>query len=254
MAFAFGWIKIFNNYFGSNEFYLSSDYKEIKDMNCINRNKDNICNITKEPCPLATDEEYSCNNYDELPDFKGFQKIPRLSRDIVISEKIDGSCGVIYINENNEIFAGSKNRWLDEHNENYGFWHWVMEHKKELINLGKGYHYGEWMGKGINRNYGLKEKRFYLFNTKKWAVMCGNNPQPEIEGKSYCPFCCYVVPILYEGLFDTNKINEILENLKIHGSYAVEKFMKPEGIIMYHLASGYYFKKTIYNDNNPKSI
>lgn len=39
------------------------------------------------------------------PVFQGFKKIPRLSRDIIITEKIDGTNGLIYIDENNNIFA-----------------------------------------------------------------------------------------------------------------------------------------------------
>jgi len=64
---------------------------------------------------------------NDLPEFRGFSKISRLSREIIITEKIDGTNGVIYIDESNNIFAGSRNRWLwgsiqDEiHNDNYGF-------------------------------------------------------------------------------------------------------------------------------------
>jgi hypothetical protein len=49
---------------------------------------------------------------NSFPEFKEFKKIPRLSREIIITEKIDGTNGVIYIDENNNIFAGSRNRWL----------------------------------------------------------------------------------------------------------------------------------------------
>ena len=93
-----------------------------------------------------------------FPEFKGFKKIARLSRDNIITEKIDGTNGVIFIDENNNIFAGSKNIWLGDHTDNHGFWHWVMDNKEELLKLGKGYHYGEWWGKGIQRGYGLNEK------------------------------------------------------------------------------------------------
>lgn len=83
-----------------------------------------------------------------FPEFQGFKKIPRLSREITITEKIDGTNGLIFIDENNNIFAGSKSRWLwgsiqDEiHNDNHGFANWVKTNKEELLKLGKGYHYG----------------------------------------------------------------------------------------------------------------
>jgi hypothetical protein len=182
-----------------------------------------------------------------LPEFKEFKKIPRLSREIIITEKIDGTNGLIYIDETNELFIGSRNRWLDEHSDNHNFWHWATENKEELLRLGKGYHYGEFWGNGIQRGYNLPkgEKRFSLFNAGKWIK---DKNIILKEKQKYCPACCYVVPILYEGIFDTQEIFNILKLLEIGGSHASPNFMKPEGIIIYHKAGGYYFKKTIEND------
>jgi hypothetical protein len=182
-----------------------------------------------------------------FPDFHEFKKIPRLSREIIVTEKIDGTNGVIYIDENNNIFAGSRKRWLwgsiqDEiHNDNYGFAQWVKANKEELLKLGVGYHRGEWMGQGIQRNYGLKEKRFYLFNTHEWS------------DESVRPKCCLVVPVIGVLEFNTEKIDVLLGWLKAHGSVAVPNFMKPEGIVIYHTAVGQYFKKTIENDEKAKN-
>jgi hypothetical protein len=199
-----------------------------------------------------------------FPEFKEFKKIPRLSREIVITEKIDGTNGLIYINEKNEISAGSRSRWLDDHNDNHGFWHWVVDNKKELLKLGKGYHYGEWWGKGIQRGYNLQEKRFSLFNTNKWIEKPGLTDYLTLEylkdlkfrtknnKLEYCPDCCYIVPILYVGMFDTSIIQSILDELEQYGSKALGGFMKPEGIIIYHRAGNYYFKKTIENDEKGK--
>jgi len=205
-----------------------------------------------------------------IPEFQEFRKIPRLSREIIITEKIDGTNGLIYINDDcTEIYAGSKSRWLDDHNDNAGFYHWVMENKEELMKLGKGYHYGEWWGKGIQRNYGLTEKRFSLFNVGRWVdyrnIPCGQFPREYEEfylGKlkeeskndklEYCPKCCYVVPILYRGMFDTQIIKDTLTKLTMNGSLAVPGFMNPEGVVIYHVPSRYYFKKTIKNDEKGK--
>ena len=181
-----------------------------------------------------------------FPEFQGFSKIPRLSREIIISEKIDGTNGIIYIDELNNIFAGSRTRWLwgsiqDEiHNDNHGFAQWVKLNQDELRKLGKGFHYGEWWGKGIQRGYGLPEKLFSLFNVSKW-----NDPLIR-------PSCCYVVPILYQGIFDTELINATLQQLKMKGSYASPGYMNPEGIVIYHIAGNYLFKKTILNDEKGK--
>ena len=50
------------------------------------------------------------------PEFKGFSKIPRLNREIIITEKIDGTNGQIYVPEDptEPIFAASRNRWLTD--------------------------------------------------------------------------------------------------------------------------------------------
>lgn len=221
--------------------------------------------------------------------FQKFDKIPRLSRDIVITEKIDGTngqiynCGLIEISnsfagdyQNQEsytlafiekyclyrdfenglyMFAGSRTRWLDcsGSGDNYGFAKWVKANAEELMKLGEGRHYGEWWGKGIQRNYGLDEKRFSLFNVGRWIKLEEGEGLKEDSKLKECPKCCSVVPILYEGIFDTNKIDEVLKDLEINGSKASLKFFKnAEGIIIYHIASGRLFKKTIKNDEKPK--
>ena len=119
-----------------------------------------------------------------MTDFVGFSKIARLSREMVITEKIDGTNGCIFIGEDGEFLVGSRSRWITPENDNHGFARWVYDHKNELMSLGPGRHFGEWWGSGIQRGYGLTkgEKRFSLFNVKRW--------------KEERPSCCYVVPVL----------------------------------------------------------
>lgn len=176
----------------------------------------------------------------EKVEFHGFGKIPRLTRECVITEKIDGTNGSIYIGEDGTFLVGSRTRWIGLSTDNHGFASWCLDNKEELMKLGPGHHFGEWWGMGIQRNYGLKEKRFSLFNTHKWI---DSNIRPK---------CCHIVPILYTGMFDTNMIDMVLDKLKEHGSYAEEGFMKPEGIVIYHTAGNQLFKKTIENDEKPK--
>jgi len=203
-----------------------------------------------------------------FPEFQTFKKIPRLSRDITISEKLDGSNGVIYIDEKNNILAGSRNRWLWsslENNEiekdNFGFGGWVRDNQLELLKLGKGYHYGEIIGSGIQRNYGLKERRFYLFNTSKWCMwdeepkLISIDPKTKVEKyQQKAPECCYIVPILYSGIFSENAILDSLALLDSLGSSAVPGFKPAEGIVIYFPSCRYYFKKTIKNDEIPKGV
>lgn len=174
-------------------------------------------------------------------DFTEFKKIPRLSRECVITEKIDGTNASICITEDGQFLVGSRKRWITPEDDNYGFARWAMENKEELLKLGTGHHFGEWFGSKIQRTYGLKEKRFYLFNTGKW-----NN-----ENK---PTCCGVVPVLYQGIFNTTIVDFCIEMLKAKGSTAVPGFMKPEGIVIYHTAGNLYFKKTVEKDESPKGL
>lgn len=183
-----------------------------------------------------------------MEEFRMFEKIPRLTRECVVTEKIDGTNAQIFIGEDGEFLTGSRKRWITPENDNYGFSRWAHEHKDELMQLGPGRHFGEWWGQGIQRKYGLDEKRFSLFNVDRWT-------DSGEEGKERVPACCHVVPILYKGMFDsvlTFVIDYIMAKLENEGSYASPGFMDPEGIIILHKDSGYMFKKTIKNDSEPK--
>lgn len=176
-------------------------------------------------------------------EFKPFPKIARLSRDIIITEKIDGANASICIGEDGEFLIGSRNRWITPENDNMGFAKWAMENKDELSKLGVGHHFGEWWGSGIQRGYNLPkgEKRFSLFNVSRWGDILIR------------PSCCSVVPTLYSGMFGEIHILTALELLAQYGSIASPGFMKPEGIVIFHSSQGFLFKKTIEKDDSPKS-
>lgn len=191
-------------------------------------------------------------------EFTGFPKMARLSRECVITEKVDGTNGCIRITEEGEFLVGSRTRWITPEDDNHGFAKWAYEHKEELMQLGSGQHFGEWYGEGIQRRYGLTEKRFVLFNTIRWCLY-GTEPQrietadPRIEKyQEVLPVCCGLVPILYRGIFDTREVDKAIEFLKVNGSQAAPGFMKPEGIVVFHIAAGIGFKKTIEKDEKPK--
>jgi hypothetical protein len=177
-----------------------------------------------------------------MTEFQEFGKIARLSRNCVITEKIDGTNACVYIGEDGEFMTGSRNRWIKPEDDNYGFSRWAHEHKEELLTLGPGRHFGEWWGSGIQRGYGLTgdDKRFSLFNTSRW-----NAATPP-------PACCGVVPVLFSGIFTSTAADEALEILKAWGSSAAQGYMRPEGVVVYHVAGRVYFKKTIEKDEEPK--
>lgn len=173
-----------------------------------------------------------------LPEFQSFARIPRLKRDCVISEKIDGTNAQVWISDDlSVVAAGSRNRWLTPESDNYGFAAWVRAHAEELRALGPGHHYGEWWGSGIQRRYGLSEKRFSLFNTSRWTE---NQP----------PACCGVVPVLYKGPFSTEAVEGALNQLRDKGSVAAPGFMNPEGVVVFLAAAGHLFKVTLDGDGH----
>jgi hypothetical protein len=172
-------------------------------------------------------------------EFEGFPKISRWSREVVVTEKIDGTNAQIVVSDDGtQVFAGSRTRWITPQDDNFGFARWVQENSQELLRLGPGRHFGEWWGAGIQRGYGLKEKRFSLFNTHRWGAER--------------PSCCSVVPVLYQGNLDDMNIGGILFDLEVKGSIAAPGFMKPEGVVIFHTASGALFKKTVDKDHEPK--
>lgn len=208
---------------------------------------------------------------NETNSFEPFSKIARLSRECVITEKIDGTNAQIFIWDQEKngppvlgipwigdatdgkilIAAGSRNRWITPEADNYGFARWVRDNAEHLVHLGPGRHFGEWWGNGIQRGYGLKEKRFSLFNTARWK------PAPNNGGVFFDQTIILlpglsVVPVLSCGEFNTLIIEYLLNMLRGEGSVAAPGFMNPEGIVIWHEAARVLFKKTIIGDAQPK--
>lgn len=178
------------------------------------------------------------------PAFQPWPKIARLMRECVITEKLDGTNAAIGVLEDGRVYAQSRNRLITPEDDNYGFARWVHANAPLLRDtLGIGLHFGEWWGAGIQRGYGLKEKRFSLFNTALWND--GNlSPLRDIGVR--------VVPTLYTGLFDTMVTDQKLIELRMNGSVAAPGFMNPEGIVIWHDAARVMFKRTIVGDEKPK--
>jgi hypothetical protein len=197
-------------------------------------------------------------------EFQGFPKIPRLKREIEVTEKIDGTNAQIALFEMTEhsvyevaaldpncvrifrdletplaLYVGSRNRWIKPEDDNFGFAKWVDEHRDELLALGPGRHFGEWWGQGIQRRYGLDEKRFSLFNTGRWTVDDDTHRCVQVP-------CCHVVPVLMSGMDIAP--DESLSLLREFGSVAAPGFMNPEGIVVFHTASRGHYKLTLEGD------
>jgi hypothetical protein len=204
-----------------------------------------------------------------MSEFRKFGSIPRLVRGCVVTEKIDGTNGCIVVEEywgqskeevpfatyvSGEpvegapdflIYAQSRNQIVTpgKKTDNHGFAGWVWANAQALVTaLGPGYHYGEWWGQGVQRGYGLTEKRFSLFNTGRWT-------EEGVQSVSGLPNLS-VVPVLYEGIFRELALMEVTNSLALEGSVAAPGFMDPEGIIVYHQAARQLFKYTLDGDGH----
>lgn len=191
-----------------------------------------------------------------LPDFVEFPPIMRLSRQMLITEKIDGTNASVTITEDGRVAAGKRSGYIFDPVDNFGFPAWVDAHREELLGLGPGRHFGEWWGWKIQRGYGLAkdERRFSLFNVRRWSDEYPWERPEAVDGpRRVRPVCCHVVPILYHGEFDTNHVIDVMALLKQQGSKAAPGFMKPEGVVIFHNAGdGTLFKKTFEKDEEGK--
>jgi len=224
-----------------------------------------------------------------MPDlnFQAWPKIARLHKDILITEKIDGTNAAVLIvplpegtqidpaapetgrqlvgeslsgvpggynakffTRNGDFFllaAQSRKRLITPESDNFGFAQWAFDNAAELVDLlGAGRHYGEWWGSGVQRGYGLPKgrKRFSLFNVAKhenaldayWHAY--GDDVPELHDQ------LDVVPVLYEGPFSEQAIEDAMQRLDDHGSVASPGFKPPEGVVVYHTAANTAFKWT----------
>lgn len=180
--------------------------------------------------------------------FEPFPKIPRWSNQhIIITEKIDGTNAQIVINDDcTEFKCGSRSRWITPEDDNFGFASWCDRNRECILKLGKGQHFGEWWGLGIQRCYNMHKRSFSLFNTLRWAA---EDQQEKLSAMADIS----VVPILYQGPFSETAIDDTMDKLWAEGSKAAPGFQNPEGVVIYMPGSRTLFKKT-FGDNLPKYL
>lgn len=215
-------------------------------------------------------------------EFRPFPKIARFMRDVILTEKIDGTNASIIIDRVSSqdleeqsdstmvqkvkylvdlvtrgdavsvydssqdaqyyLRAGSRTRFIRPGSDNFAFAKWVWDNAQSLYRLGQGTHFGEWWGKGIQRGYGVSERYFSLFNVTRWA---------DAED---LPPVCRVVPVLYSGpLFmqgGENAVDFAMRRLTFAGSEAAPGFKPPEGIVLYHTHGNNLYKVTTEGDGH----
>lgn len=210
-----------------------------------------------------------------MHEFVEWPKTKRLFRDIVVTEKLDGTNSAVHITavadweadlitsvpgDNSlhvvnvdgtkwAVTAQSRRRIITpgKTTDNYGFAAWVYAHAAELVRLlGEGLHFGEWWGQGIQRNYGMEDRRFSLFNTERYDHL-NHDDAALFDGSRV-----NTVPVLYEGPFREDEIRLALLSLQSSGSVAAPGFMNPEGICVFHSQSRNVYKVTLDNSDAGK--
>jgi hypothetical protein len=168
-----------------------------------------------------------------------------------VTEKVDGTNGLVSVGEDGLVRAGSRNRWLTVSDDNFGFAAWVEANADEIRKLGPGNHYGEWYGRGIQRGYGLFDRRFALFNVRRWHMVGGTSPlwgsgNAGPFATTEAPACCQVVPLL--GVVEACEIEEVLRYFC--SSWIVPGYERPEGVVIGHKPSGDLYKYTFGGDGH----
>lgn len=150
--------------------------------------------------------------------FKKYQHVERYGNtevngieigECVIFPKIDGTNSQVYLDDNSNIKAGSRNRELTLEKDNAGFYAWVLENEniKDYLQKHPTHRlYGEWLVPHSLRTYRDDAwRRFYIFD------VCIDKEDGEIE---YIPYNIYQ-PMLEEFNLDYIPPLAIVKN----GSY-----------------------------------
>jgi hypothetical protein len=216
---------------------------------------------------------------DKIIEFHEWPKTPRWNRTVVVTEKIDGTNSAVIIvkqpfgvsadqdtskgrvifrnqdesgfpNDEYVVYAQSRKRIITPDNDNYGFAKFVWDNAEALVDaLGEGRHYGEWWGQGIQRRYGMDHKRFSLFNSGRWdREMFQHYGLDNVD----------VVPVLYHGTLDHQKLHEVELHLRERGSLAAELAggevgFPAEGYMIWHSASRQIYKVLLEGDDISKT-
>lgn len=219
-----------------------------------------------------------------MTDYPAFGKIPRLNREVVWTEKIDGTNGLISIEEkpfgessevedsadwfeasgitcvippstpvNDQdlmpeyeywVRAGSRNRWLTGQQDNYGFAQWVRENALVLADI---------LGPGLHYGewWGQGIQRRYDRDRKIFSLFnvrrwewVRNDGEAQAIGLDVVPLLGVTI-----GFDDTMPLNKLAVN---GGSFAAPGFKMPEGVVGYHEAGRHTYKVLLVNDDKPK--
>lgn len=197
--------------------------------------------------------------------FEKWRSIPRRSKEVMtLTEKLDGTNACFLAFPTPEegfegskplrlldvdgvewgVWAQSRTRFIYPDSDNFGFAKWVDHNAEQLIRvLGIGKHYGEWWGSGIQRGYGIPDKRFSLFHATRWKEAGISHLLPTTPVSAL-----RIVPLLYHGPYSDAAVEAALETLR-SGSMAAPVFSRAEGIVVDLREAGARYKILLEGDN-----
>lgn len=219
--------------------------------------------------------------------FEPWPKIARLNRDIVITEKIDGSNAAIHIaTMADHAPEGARARFTDTQEnidhivEDWDGWLGGViidgvaytvsaQSRKNIILPEKGkdnFGFAQWVSDNIEplvrtlgpgRHFGEWwgsgiQRGYGLTNGEKRFSLFNTLRWSREDLFPLKGIGVSRVPVLYEGPNDSHAIEQVLELLRRSGSLASPGFMDPEGIIVFHTAARIPFKVTLKGDEKPK--
>jgi hypothetical protein len=241
-------------------------------------------------CRRGTEDGAQVKGQTRMIEFRGWPKIARLFRDVVITEKIDGTNAAIGIQqfpfgwhvggidddgishevpENATLVMGpenSDNGWGLPDVEYLVY----AQSRSRVIAPGKTDNHGfagwvhgnaqalvDVLGVGLHfgEYWGSGINRGYgLPKGQKRFSLFNTSRWHMCDEKFYSVEGLGVVPILYQGEFSTLAVKTTMEILRLGGSAAAPQFMQPEGIVVFHTAANEMFKATLENDEMPKAV
>jgi hypothetical protein len=216
--------------------------------------------------------------------FQAWPKIARLHKDILVTEKIDGTNAAVVITDAWDVLdaqerghgaydygylqkwvagdakivevdreggvgfylvaAQSRKQLITPAKDNFGFARWVYDRAEKLVDT---------LGPGrhFGEWWGSGIQRGYGLQKgeKRFSLF---NTYKWSDAMGLRPACCGVVPVLFNGLFTQQAVDSSLALLAAEGSKVSPGFKQPEGIIIYHHAANLYFKKTLTKDEEWK--
>ena len=225
--------------------------------------------------------------------FTPWPKIARLNREIVVTEKIDGTNAAIGIEKiavdlttgvGREIEVGDLRRTNTsaivvvppaEPKDEFGFdalptyyWVWAQSRKRVITPGGSTDNAGfagwvtehaedlvDLLGEGLHFGewWGRGIQRGYGLQAKRFSLF-NTARYGDVSYFFEDGTGINAVPVLYQGLYGEFHIQAALERLHLSGSAAAPGFDRPEGIIVYHTAAAEMFKVTLEGDEAPKSL